>query len=354
MVVASTFVTTVFLVQLAVVHGVSPDLVIHDYPDSEFEDRSSKDSVSNIPEDSKLTVKAFQPPWTLPPPIQYLLVNVPEEDNGFQPFSAAGSPAPSASRTEDIRSSDMPPIIDYEDDLGPSESGELTDNGIDEAPLDEIINTWDCEEFRSFLEGKFEEYKHVVPQLIKSTDPSTIVGVTQIEGAIYDWECERLRNFIKRQFDSQSRSISSPTSSRVMHPRAERAVEEEKSSIISLHDQDKKEADDSKVSFMTMDDEGNVVDIFGLIPSDEEFIPCLECYNSYLTENMESWKKALSKNKLPKPLGKIAKEIGLSCRPKCGKKMPSNKKLKQILKAHVAAGRREGEGKGEAEGAGER
>lgn len=67
-----------------------------------------------------------------------------------------------------------------------------------------------------------------------------------------------------------------------------------------------------------------------VIPSDEEFIPCLECYNSYLTENMESWKKALSKNKLPKPLGKIAKEIGLSCRPKCGKKMPSNKKLKQI------------------------
>ena len=54
---------------------ISPD-------SSEFEDRSSKDSVSNIPEDSKLTVKAFQPPWTLPPPIQYLLVNVPEEDNG--------------------------------------------------------------------------------------------------------------------------------------------------------------------------------------------------------------------------------------------------------------------------------
>lgn len=45
--------------------------------------------------------------------------------------------------------------------LGPSESGELTDNGIDEAPLDEIINTWDCEKFRSFLERKFEEYKHV-------------------------------------------------------------------------------------------------------------------------------------------------------------------------------------------------
>ena len=32
MVVASTFVTTVFLVQLAVVHGVSPDLVMQDYP----------------------------------------------------------------------------------------------------------------------------------------------------------------------------------------------------------------------------------------------------------------------------------------------------------------------------------
>ena len=227
-----------------------------------------------------------------------------------------------------------------------------------------------------------------VPQLVKSTDPSTIVSVTQIEGAIMDWECERLRNFIKRQFKSRYRDIMSPTSSRVMHPRAERgelrlcitlhefpanakmllycpqlhhimkfvispisAVEEEKSPIVSLHDQDKKEADDSKVSFMTMDDEGNVVDIFGreysrmwrilelfldkmtpvtVVPSDEEFIPCLECYNSYLTENMESWKKALSKNKLPKPLGKIAKEIGQSCRAKCGKKMPSNKKLKQI------------------------
>ena len=62
-----------------------------------------------------------------------------------------------------------------------------------------------------------------VPQLVRSTDPSTIVGVTQIEGAIQDWECERLRNFIKRQFESRYRQIlSSPTSSRVMHPRAER------------------------------------------------------------------------------------------------------------------------------------
>ena len=41
------------------------------------------------------------------------------------------------------------------------------------------------------------------------------------------------------------------------------AVQEEKTPIVSLHDQDKKEADDSKVSFMTMDDDGNVVDIFG-------------------------------------------------------------------------------------------
>ena len=61
-----------------------------------------------------------------------------------------------------------------------------------------------------------------VPQLVKSTDPSTIVSVTQIEGAIMDWECERLRNFIKRQFKSRYRDILSPTSSRVMHPRAER------------------------------------------------------------------------------------------------------------------------------------
>ena len=41
-------------------------------------------------------------------------------------------------------------------------------------------------------------------------------------------------------------------------------------------------------------------------------------------------KKALAKDKLPKPLDKIAKEIGQSCRPKCGKKMPANKKLKEI------------------------
>ena len=41
------------------------------------------------------------------------------------------------------------------------------------------------------------------------------------------------------------------------------AVQEEESPMVSLHDQDEKEADDSKVSFMTMDDDGNVVDIFG-------------------------------------------------------------------------------------------
>ena len=34
-----------------------------------------------------------------------------------------------------------------------------------------------------------------------------------------------------------------------------------KEPIVSLHDQG--ETDDSKVSFMTMDEEGNVVDIFG-------------------------------------------------------------------------------------------
>ena len=45
--------------------------------------------------------------------------------------------------------------------LGPLESVEVTDNGIDETPIDEIINTWDCEKFRSFLENKFEEYKQV-------------------------------------------------------------------------------------------------------------------------------------------------------------------------------------------------
>lgn len=67
-----------------------------------------------------------------------------------------------------------------------------------------------------------------------------------------------------------------------------------------------------------------------VVPDDEEFEACLECYNGYLSDNMESWKKALSKNKLPKPLPKIAKEIGKSCRPKCGEKMPPNNKLAQI------------------------
>merc|ERR1719188_1393499 len=102
--------------------------------------------------------------------------------------------------------------------------------------------------------------------------------------------------------------------------------EDEESTPTPLHEQDEKHAGDDQVSFMTMDDDGNVVDIFGLVPSDDEFVPCLECYNEYLSQNMKSWKKAL---------GKIAKEIGQSCRPKCGKKMPANKKLKEILKAHV-------------------
>ena len=45
---------------------------------------------------------------------------------------------------------------------------------------------------------------------------------------------------------------------------------------------------------------------------------------------MESWKRALSKNKLPKPLGIIAREMGQACRPECGDKMPSDRKLEKI------------------------
>ena len=67
-----------------------------------------------------------------------------------------------------------------------------------------------------------------------------------------------------------------------------------------------------------------------VVPSDEEFIPCLECYNGYLTENVQSWGKSLAKEELPEPEFRIAEEIGQSCRPNCGKKMPSNKKLEEI------------------------
>ena len=65
-----------------------------------------------------------------------------------------------------------------------------------------------------------------VPQLVKSTDPSTMVGVAQIQEAIEDWECGRLRGLIRRNFESPLSGDllnSVPTASRVMmHPRAER------------------------------------------------------------------------------------------------------------------------------------
>ena len=64
-----------------------------------------------------------------------------------------------------------------------------------------------------------------VPQLVKSTDPSTVVGVAQIQEAIQDWECGRLRGLIGRNFESPLGNIlnSVPTASRVMmHPRSER------------------------------------------------------------------------------------------------------------------------------------
>ena len=34
--------------------------------------------------------------------------------------------------------------------------------GNDEEPIEEIINSWDCDKFRDFLKRKFEEYKDVV------------------------------------------------------------------------------------------------------------------------------------------------------------------------------------------------
>ena len=60
--------------------------------------------------------------------------------------------------------------------------------------------------------------------MVKSTDPSTMVSVAQMQEAIQDWECERLRSFIRRNFESRYRDVLSsvPTASRVMHPRAKR------------------------------------------------------------------------------------------------------------------------------------
>ena len=64
--------------------------------------------------------------------------------------------------------------------------------------------------------------------------------------------------------------------------------------------------------------------------SDEYFDICLECFDLFVTVNMKSWKKALSKNELPKPLKDIAKELGEKCRPACGCKMVSNEKIGNI------------------------
>ena len=61
--------------------------------------------------------------------------------------------------------------------------------------------------------------------MVKSTDPSTVVGVAQIQEAIQDWECGRLRGLIRRNLESPLGDLvnSVPTASRVMmHPRAER------------------------------------------------------------------------------------------------------------------------------------
>ena len=64
--------------------------------------------------------------------------------------------------------------------------------------------------------------------------------------------------------------------------------------------------------------------------SDENFDMCLECFDLFVTLNMKSWNKALSRNELPKPLNDIANELGDKCRPACGCKMISNERIGSI------------------------
>ena len=64
--------------------------------------------------------------------------------------------------------------------------------------------------------------------------------------------------------------------------------------------------------------------------SDENFNMCLECFDLFVTMNMRSWNKALSKNELPKPLNDIANELGDKCRPACGCKMIPNERIGSI------------------------
>ena len=86
MVVASTFATTVFLVQMTTVNGGQiryPEITkAHDYSGESSEGSGSS---SFYPEDFEAPVEPMSawPPVPPPPPlIQYLLVNVPEENDG--------------------------------------------------------------------------------------------------------------------------------------------------------------------------------------------------------------------------------------------------------------------------------
>ena len=40
-------------------------------------------------------------------------------------------------------------------------AAELMGHGNEDALVEDIINTWDCDKFRDFLQSKFEEYKRV-------------------------------------------------------------------------------------------------------------------------------------------------------------------------------------------------
>ena len=79
MVVASTFATTVFLVQMTTVNGGQiryPEITkAHDYS-GESSEGSGSDYILDPP------VMSVWPPLPPPPMIQYLLVNVPEENDG--------------------------------------------------------------------------------------------------------------------------------------------------------------------------------------------------------------------------------------------------------------------------------
>ena len=71
--------------------------------------------------------------------------------------------------------------------------------------------------------------------------------------------------------------------------------------------------------------------VFPVSPSDDRFAPCRDCFTGYLASHLRTWKTALSRGRLPAtPIGHIGRQIGNTCRQRCGPTMPSNAELVRI------------------------